>query len=249
MTRFQSLIVTAFSLLPLYAHADPEDYVKVPTVEYGEREIEVKYGTSKLAQGEGRESAGTFGAGYGLTPYWFTEAYVKYKKEAGDRTRYDAFEWENRFQLTETGKYPVDVGLFTEVEVPRDRNEGYELRWGPMLQMESGMMQYNANLLFRSRFRGETDPDEPRFTELQYQAQAKYRLRREFEFGLQAFGELGRWDHWAPRDEQNHRIGPAAFGKLPLGGHQAIRYDVAWLFGASKAAPDSTFRAQLEYEF
>ena len=86
-------------------------------------------------------------------------------------------------------------------------------------------------------------------TELHYQLQAKYRLRREFEFGVQAFGELGKWNHWDSHDEQNHRIGPAIFGKFPLGGKEAIRYDVAWLVGASKAAPDATLRLQLEYEF
>jgi hypothetical protein len=45
----------------------------------------------------------------------FTEVYLKYEKQGGDGTRFDALEWENKFQLTETGKYPVDVGLTTEL--------------------------------------------------------------------------------------------------------------------------------------
>jgi hypothetical protein len=230
------------------ARADPADYVKTPAVEYGEREIEAKYGTSRLAAGEGRVSAGTIGMGYGVTPTWFTEAYVKYQKPPGERTHYDAFEWENKFQLTETGKYPVDLGLFVELEVPRDRAEGYEFRFGPLLQTEFDRVQLNANLFLKRSVRVGAD-SEPQITEMHYQAQAKYRLLREFEFGVQAFGELGKWRHWEARDHQTHLVGPAIFGRLPLGAHQALKYDLAWLAGAGKASPDSTLRLQLEYEF
>jgi hypothetical protein len=234
--------------IPTLVHADPADYVKTPAIEYGERELETKFGTSKLADGEGRFSAGTFGAGYGVTPYWFTEAYIKYEKASNERTRFDAIEWENKFLLTETGKYAMDLGLFVEIEVPRDRNEGYEFRFGPLLQTEFGRIQINSNFFLKRQVRVGNGSD-PQVTEFHYQLQAKYRLMREFEFGVQAFGELGKWNHWDSRDQQNHRIGPAMFGKIPLGGKDAIRYDAAWLVGASKAAPDSTIRVQLEYEF
>ena len=249
MNSARLLFLATLSTISLTAHADPADYIKTPAIEYGEREIEFKFGTSKLAAGEGRESAGTFGFGYGVTPYWFTEAYVKYQKAPDDRTRFDAVEWENKFLLTETGKYPLDVGLFVELEVPRMRSEGYELRYGPLFQGEVGNTQFNGNLFLKRSYRAESEPDSPAVTEFHYQLQAKYRLRRDFEFGIQAFGELGKWNHWDSRDKQNHRVGPAIFGKLPLGGRDAIRYDIAWLLGASKAAPDSTLRVQLEYEF
>jgi hypothetical protein len=39
-------------------------------------------------------------------------------------------------------------------------------------------------------------------------------------------------------------------GKVKLGqGRQAIRWNAAWLFGASKAAADNALRVQAEYEF
>ena len=157
-------------------------------------------------------------------------------------------EWENKLLLTEIGKYPVDLGMFIELEVPRDRNEGYEFRFGPLLQSDFGLVQANANFFLKRQVRVGAGSD-PQITEFHYQLQAKYRLMREFEFGVQSFGELGKWNHWDSHDMQNHRIGPAIFGKIPLGGKEAVRYDFAWLFGASKAAPDSTMRLQLEYEF
>jgi hypothetical protein len=39
------------------------------------------------------------------------------------------------------------------------------------------------------------------------------------------------------------------FGRIPLGGRQALRYDAAYLVAASSAAPDHTLRLRLEFEF
>src|SRR5206468_3982523 len=46
------------------AHAEPADYVYSPTVEYGEREIDFKYGSTKSRDGT-RASAGSVGFGLG----------------------------------------------------------------------------------------------------------------------------------------------------------------------------------------
>ncbi len=234
------LIVTAFSTV---AWGGPADYVFVPAVESGEREIDFKYG-SATSDGEPGLKAASLGFGYGAKPWWFTELYVKYKHEDG-RTFLDAFEWENKFQLTETGKYPVDVGWIVELERPKDRAEGYELKMGPLFQTEFGRLQLNTNVLVERIF----DSRDSDATELGYQWQAKYRWRQELEWGFQGFGEVGDWNHWAPSSEQNHRVGPAVFGKLGLGGRQAIRYNAALLLGLTNGSPDRTFRLQVEYEF
>lgn len=244
MRKYASLLAAGVLLSPLAALAGPADYVYTPTVEYGEREIDFKSGSARKGD-DPRESAASIGFGWGAKQWWFTEVYLKYKRENGDGTRYDAVEWENKFQLTETGKYPVDVGFLVEVERPRDRAEGYEIKWGPLFQTEYGKVQLNGNLLFERKYRSEA----PSSTEFQYQWQAKYRWLPQFEFGLQGFGELGKWNEWAPNDERVHKVGPAAFGKIPLGGGHAIKYNAAWLLGSSSAAPDHTFRTQIEYEF
>jgi hypothetical protein len=187
--------------------------------------------------------------GWGATPWWFTEAYVKYHKLPGDKTKYDAFEWENRFQLTETGKYFVDVGFLTEIEVPQEKEVGYELAIGPLFQWETGALQWNANVLFQREYRGHPEPDTTRVTEMGYQFQVKYRWRPEFEYGLQAFGDMGDWKHWEPSSEQMHVAGPAIFGKVKTGPREVIKWNAAWLVGLSQAAPDNRFRVQVEYEF
>ena len=223
----------------------PADYVYLPSVTYGEHEIDFKAGTSKKTDAA-RQRAWSIGYGYGVSQYWFTEFYRKSESIAGESiVRFDAWEWENKFQFTERGQYPVDVGAILEIERPKDRSEGYEIRLGPLLQTEFGKLQLNGNLLLQRNLRADT----PQHTELGYQLQMKYRWRPGFEYGLQGFGELGTWNHWDHAADQTHRFGPAVFGKLPLGGRQAVRYNAAWLHGTTAAAPNNTIRVQLEYEF
>lgn len=244
MKSYAPLLVAGALLSPLLTHAGPADYVYTPAVTYGEKEIDFKAGTATKS-GTPRESAASIGFGYGVKEWWFTEVYLKYKQELNENTKFDAIEWENKFQLTETGKYPVDVGFLLEIERPTNHAEGWEVKWGPLFQTEFGKVQLNANLLFQRSYFAE----EPSATVFLYQWQLKYRWLPQFEFGLQGFGEMGKWNDWAAKDEQSHRAGPAVFGKLPLGGRQAIKYNAAWLLGSSKATPDHTLRMQVEYEF
>ena len=233
------------ALLPVSAMAfGPADYVYVPGVEYGEREFDFKFGSQKKPR-EDRLSAASLGFGYGVTQRWFTEIYQKYERAGDEGTHVDAWEWENKFQLTEPGEYPVDVGFVIEVERPKNRTDGYEARFGPLLQTEMGKFQLNGNLLLERHYRAEAQER----TEFGYQWQIKYRWQQQLEFGLQGFGELGKWNQWDPADQRSHRVGPAVFGKLPLGNRQAIRYNAALLLGASTGAPRQTFRMQVEYEF
>lgn len=228
------------------AAASPADYVYMPTVEYGEREIDFKYGNAK--EGDGTRSMTTsLGFGYGATEYWFTEIYAK--REIEDGGGLTIAEWENKFQLTETGKYPVEIGLITEIEAPlSDGHAPYEFKLGPLFQTEFGKLQLNGNLLFERKF-GPEEEDEQHDTEMGYQWQVKYRWKKTFEFGAQGFGDMGKWNDWEPSDQQSHKLGPAVFGKISLGQRQAIKYNAAWLFGTTNASPDNNFRMQVEYEF
>ncbi len=237
-------LAAALLLAPLSAVAGPADYVHTPNVDYGEREIDFNLGSSRKGA-DPSQAAATIGVGYGVSEWWFTEVNLKYKRENNDPAKFDAVEWENKFQLTETGKYPVDVGFLIEVERPRIHAEGWEVTWGPLFQTDFGRLQLNANLLFQRSHRAETPGD----TNLLYQWQAKYRWLPQFEFGFQGFAEMGPWNHWAPANERAHSAGPAVFGKLPVTEHQSIKYNAAWLLATSSAARDHTVRLQLEYEF
>lgn len=226
------------------ANAGPSAYVYTPQVVQGEREIDFKFGTAKTDDAP-RSSAASIGLGYGVSERWFTELYFKYKRENNQGTFYDAVEWENKFQLTDMGKYPLDVGLLVEIERPTDHAEGWEVKWGPLFQTQLGKTVLNANVLLERSYRSESMSE----TELLYQWQAKYLWKRSLDFGVQGFGEVGKWDHWEPASDRSHQAGPAIFGKQLLGGRKMIVYNAAWLVGTNAASPDNTFRMQVEYEF
>jgi hypothetical protein len=228
------------------AFAGAADYVYTPAVEYGEREIDFKLGATSLVAGNPSQGA-SIGYGYGAKEYWFTEVYVKQERDGGDIA--NLAEWENKFQLTETGQYPVDVGLITELEAPLSANTPWEFKLGPLFQTEFGKLQLNGNLLFERAFGQADTSGVPYSTNFSYQWQAKYRWQPVLEFGAQGFGDMGKWNDWDKQADQIHRAGPAVFGKFALGNRQAIRYNAAWLFGTGNAAPDNTFRMQVEYEF
>jgi hypothetical protein len=243
----KALAALAASLLalPSVSIAGPSDYVVTPLVQEGEREIDFKVGTAKAREGT-RENAYSIGLGWGVTSWWFTEVYAKWHRTPEVPNSFDAWEWENRFQLTETGKYPVDVGLLLEIERPKDRSEGYEYRWGPLLQADiSPSVQANLNLLVEKHIRAA----EPGKAELGYQWQLKHRWRPAFEYGLQGFGNVGPLTHWSPAAEQTHIAGPALFGRIRAGERQFIKYNAGVMVGLNHASPRTTLRAQAEYEF
>lgn len=226
--------------------AAASDYVFTPTVEYGEREIDVKYGVASPIAGN-RTQAASAGYGVGVREYWFTEVYLKQERDGGSVA--NLAEWENKFQLTETGKYPIDIGIISELEAPLSANAPWEIKLGPLFQAEYGKFQWNGNLLFERAF-GKADLSGTSYNiNFSYQWQVKYRMQPSLEFGLQGFGDMGKWNNWNKQMDQVQRTGPAVFGKFSLGNRQAVKYNAAWLVGSTNSAPDHTFRMQLEYEF
>ena len=241
MSRVLAAFTTA--LVAGGATAGAADYVFMPSVTNGERELDFKYGAASR-KNEPSQQAASLGVGYGATEWWFTEFYVKGERE-GNRSFYDAVEWENKFQLTETGKYPIDIGFLLEIEHPTDRAEGWEVKWGPLFQAEFDQVQVNFNPLLTNISR----TVEENGTYLGYQLQVKYRWHQVLEFGAQGFGDMGVWNHLLPTSEQSHRMGPALFGKYSLGGKEAIVWNAGLLFGLTTSSPDCNFRMQAEYEF
>lgn len=232
------------SVLMNTAIAAPVDSVYTPYVEYGKREFDYRYASTRKG-GDSRRTPSSIGFGYSAGDYWFTKFHLQYNRVGDGSNKYDGLAWENKFQLTDVGQYPVDIGFIATLARPQNRSEGYELTLGPLFQSYIGSTQLNGNLLFVRNFRA----DVPKPTQLEYQWQARYRMNPKLDFGAQGFGEFGRWDHWAPRSQQTHLFGPALFGKLPLAGRQALKYNAAYLIDANDAIHSKTFRVQIEYEF
>jgi hypothetical protein len=67
--------------------------------------------------------------------------------------------------------------------------------------------------------------------------------------GAQIYSWLGQVNSWNTDQQQQSSIGPAIFGKTKLGSKEAIKYNVAYLWGTTAASPRNTIRMQAEYEF
>ena len=243
--------LSAFMLcffLPGTVFANPADYIFTPIVDYGEREIDFKAG-KVFPQGGNSARGVSLGYGYGAKEYWFTEVYLKHEDSGSSDA--NLAEWENKFQFTETGRYPVEVGFVTELEAPLNRNARWNINIGPLFQTEFGKLQLNGNLLLGRQFGSADNSGVPFITDFNYQWQAKYRWRPVLEFGMQGLVDMGKWNDWNSHANQFHRIGPAIFGKLVAGNRQAIKYNAAWLLSESTSAhnADHTLRMQVEYEF
>jgi len=241
-----NLVKIILVLYVQFVYAGAADYVYTTAIEQGERELGLKLGSAAPVDGSGQQVAG-IGLGYGVTDHWFTELYLKQEHNGGARAT--LAEWENKWLLTETGQYLLDLGMLAELEVPLSGAAPWELRVGPLLQTEIGKFQLNGNLLFVRAFGMKDESGVPFSTNLAGQWQIKYRWKPSLEFGMQGLGEFGKWDSWSQPAAQSHRMGPAIFGKISLGHRQAIKYNAAWLVGVSAAAPAHTLRTQLEYEF
>lgn len=236
-------LLGALGLAPWPARAgSPAQYIFSPEVEQGEWEIDSKAGISRDRAGRSRW-AGSLGVEYGLTRWWGSEVTLNFGREPGGNTRIDGLEWENRFQLWSAADGRSVVGWLFEAERARERDEGVELRYGPLLQRRFGAWQANLNLLLERRVRS----DDPEPTTFHYQWQWRRPRASGWDLGLQGFGDLGRWDRWAPRREQSHILGPVLFGRF--GDDESPAYEIGWLFGTGGAAPRHTLRLQAMVPF
>lgn len=232
-----------FSCFCGFSWADPNDYVVMPKVDVGEKEFDFKSGRQHNKDGSS-DVAHSIGIGYGFSPQWFSEVYAKYKGEGNAPQTFDAWEWENKFQLTQGGQGSL-IGFLLEIEKPKDASEGYELTYGPLLQKDWGKVQYNFNILIQRHIKASS----PFLTELHYQGQIKYKASSTFQWGAQAFGNMGDYQHFAAGSQREQKMGPAIFGKINLPGHQGVKWNAAYLKGFTELTPSSTLRLQVEYEY
>ena len=238
------------SVLALSSHivwaVDASDYLLLPTVVQGEREIDLRTGLASSGATTNAQADYALGVGYGVTAHWFTELAFHYGERQGSTLQFRDVAWENILQLAEPGEWPLDVGISFEVERSQRSQDQLDVTGGALLQKEFGLVQANLNILLTHVIEG----PEPATTRVQFQGQLKYRYSEPFEFGVQAFSNVSSYrTSWAPYSNQVHRIGPVALGKFKFGRERSLSYNAAFLFGTTDRSPDRTLRLQIEYEF
>ena len=94
-------------------------------------ELELEYFGSRSFDDENskdNEQKHQIAVGYGVNEWWKTEFYGKYKKAAGGDTKFDQWEWENIFQLTERGEYVIDVSEYSIYDNEMRKIDYYQLK-------------------------------------------------------------------------------------------------------------------------
>jgi len=225
--------------------AEAADYqVYSPNVVKGEKELELRgFNSWGTHAGSGTKEAVRFAAGFAPTDFWATELYVNYEKKPGESLKVEEYEWENRFQLTPQGKYWVDVGLLTELEVPSGSRDPYEFKIGPIFAKDFGPLTAQINLLAAHQYGTNAQSG----IELSYRSRLLFRYHRLFSPLLEAYGQpVGKIGSWGV---PKHQVGGGFTGKVSIGSGENIRYSSVLLWGVSRNTAEVTGVVRLEYEF
>ncbi len=185
-----------------------------------------------------------YALGYGVTDRWFTEVYGEVKKEYNDDSEdldfsFTEVEWENKFQLTDKGQYPADLGFLLEYAISAEDKHADKLEWSVLLSKELGKTEHYANFKFEHEVGGgHADKTEGGFA-----WSSRYRLSKHFEPGFEYHADFGGLNDGRNFQEQNHQAGPVFYGALG-----DFHYDLGYLLGVSKTAFDGALKWILEYE-
>lgn len=244
------IIVGSVFGLTLSQPAYAQKQVYSPIVEKGELEIEttgvydIDHRKEKNAVQEYKNSIG-----YGVTDRWATEFYGEFERQPQEdedgnsklsRVKFTNIEWENRYQLTEQGKYWLDTGIYFAWEIPmREKNPG-KVEGKILLEKATQNFTHMANLIIEKEVGGGSTEQ----TTAAVAWSSRYRLSEHFQPGVEYWADFGQVRSRLPYQEQNHQVGPAFYGHLT----PHIKYDVGYLFGISRTAPQGELKWVLEYE-
>jgi len=215
------------------------DEVYAATVEKGEPEFEARYGRLGGGHDDG-EDVIKLEAGYGVTNRLRVAVLGEFEREPGDRRRAEAMGIEAVYALGKLGG--VDVALYGEYELGFNGNsDAVETKL--LLQRRTGPWDLRLNLIAEKPLVSGAP------VELGYAASVDTAVLGETRLGVQAYGALGTFSHFAPREE--HFIGPVAKFEIEGLGVDELGLQVGYLFALGKARDDTKgqLKVSLELEF
>lgn len=185
----------------------------------------------------------SFEASYGVTEKTEIAGYVDYSRARGQNDwDFKASRWRARTRFAEKGELPVDLGLYAEVEFPRDDENDAELELRGIIEKDFGKWTFDVNPIFEKVLKG---VEKSEGWELQYAASVIYRLDERWHPRLDFFGDFGALHDFEGRDQQKHLISPAV--DIMFGHGLSASLGVA--YGQTKASEQQLVRARVECEF
>ena len=248
----RSLTVLAVATAGLIGLANPaaaDLQVRLPHVDWREVEFEhnglITFG--RKGSPADRAQSYTNAIGYGVTPWWKIELEGEATAGGGRKPAWTATTFENRFQLTERGKYMFDVGFFFEYsQVPGLAPNS--LTFGPILYREQDIFgldtAHTLNLFFSRDVGGGATRD----TGFQLGWKSLARLAPLFAPGVEYYTQVGSLGQAGTYNQQTHYAGPVLTGLRSFAPYGKVKYEVGYLFGLTTATPRGAIRWKLEYE-
>ena len=179
---------------------------------------------------------------YGFTDHTEAAVYLDYGKTQDGTWTQAAKRVRIRHSFAEKGEYPVDMGLYAELERPYHEDNTLEGELKVTLEKDFGLWTLNFNPAFSKVLKG---VDTNAGWNFGYAAAVVYRLNETWHPRLDFFGDLGKLSHFAPRQEQIHLISPAVDIKLGRG----FKAGIGMAFGLTRASEQRLIRTRIEYEF
>ncbi len=241
LMRFVMIAALGMTLVPESAQAIRYK-VYAPYVEKGEAEIE-NYGGYRFDYQDSNEYElrDTLAAGYGLTDWWMVELEGIFKKEPDRGMGLYAMEFVNKFEFAEKGIYPVDLGLYTAVEIHRESTKAHKFEAMLLAAKEYTHWRHRANLELAREF-GENSGDK---MEAEFAWQAFYKFPH-FKAGVEYYADFGEIGEIGDVEDQTHLIGPVISHHIP---GTPMEIAVGYLFGVTRGSPDGAIKWEMEWEF
>ena len=232
------LLGTIAAAFNLAARADDDFHVYAPYVTQGQSEIELRghqvTDSDPALQGE---RAYEISVAHAFTGWWRPEVYLgTYERQPGQPNSFDGREFENVFQLTDTGQYWADFGFLASYERKAQPGVNSKVEFGPLIEKQDGRIRQRLNFIWEK--------------ELGAGADRKYAFRGAYlaTYSFTPAVAPGFEAYYRPGDN-SRQIGPALYGEIPSSSGNEFEYSAALVFGLNKGAPNRTFVLRLEYEF
>lgn len=238
-SRGTSLMLFAAVALAGARHARADDFIVYsPHVIDTQTEVELRgFDVSDGRSNYNGERAAELSVAHAFTGWWKPELYLaEYERAPGAGGKLVGYEFENIFQLTESGRYWADFGLLASYGHPKDGGPG-ELEFGPLIEKSVGRFDHRVNLIWEKQVGAGAAAK----AEFRYSYAGTYAVSSAFRPGVEAYGRP---------DDDAYQAGPIVAGEWHVPHSSGnLEYRFGLLLSINAAAPRRTWLAQLEYEF
>jgi hypothetical protein len=227
------VLVVIMTMLACHVAADGSAIDKVyhPYVQLLETEIE--YRAQVEDDGGNNTTVHRLGLGGSLSDQMFAEIYLIGEESRENDFNLEALELELKLQLTEQGEYANDWGLIFEFEWEKNES-AREFAVALIALHEWSNWIGTVNLSAGYEWGSDVDNE----FESSLAAQLRYRYRAELEPAFEVY--LG---------EGTQGAGPVLTGTQRLGGRKKLAWEFGVIWGLDDETADTTWKANIEYEF